>query len=301
MHREMHSQDIALVSGATGYVGANLAAELARRGWKVHALLRSTSRVPELLRHDHIVLQHHDGATGTLCELVQKTRPTMVYHLASRFIPIHTREDVKDIVNANLLFGTQILEACKDAGVKHFINTGSAWQFRHGAAYDPVNLYAASKEAFEAVSRYFVEAHGIVLLTLILPDTYGLGDWRKKLISQLKNAMDSGKVLSMSPGEQLIDLVHITDVTSGYIRAGELIRSLPQKSLERYSVSSGTHITLRQLVKEIENITGRPIPVEWGALPYRPREPLNSVTNVRLLPQWRPAMSLHQGLKQLFE
>ena len=90
-------------------------------------------------------------------------------------------------------------------GVSKIINTGTFWQHYENREYSPTCLYAATKQAFESILHYYVEAKFLMIITLILFDSYGPSDPRPKLFSLLQEARQSEKVIAMSPGEQKID------------------------------------------------------------------------------------------------
>jgi hypothetical protein len=135
----------------------------------------------------------------------------------------------------------------------------------------PVNLYAATKQAFEDILSYYVDAHGLKVMTLALFDTYGPGDPRQKLVSLLWKTALSGQELAMSPGEQLIDIVYIDDVLDAFVVAADLLMEQSEGHL-RYGISSGQPIRLIDLAKIFEEASGLTLPISWGGRPYRPRE-----------------------------
>ena len=184
----------------------------------------------------------------------------------------------------------------KLAKVTALINTGTSWQNSSGDSYDPVNLYAATKQAFEDILSYYTRAAGIEALTLRLFDSYGPGDKRRKILRLLLECLRTGEPLAMSPGEQVLDLVHVDDICRAFLRAAEL---LPEKPATRvYAVSGGQRRTLRQVVATLEEAAGRRIPVQFGAVPYRKREVMNPWVGP-LLPGWEPQVDLLTGFKKL--
>src|SRR5439155_8470421 len=140
-------------------------------------------------------------------------------HLASYFVAEHRLQDVAPLIASNLLFATQLADAVTAAGIGRFVNTGTAWQHYQDAEYDPVCLYAATKQAFDDILRFYRERCGLRVVTLELCDTYGLGDRRKKLMSLLIERIKDRQPLAMSAGEQRISLVYISDVVEAFIRA----------------------------------------------------------------------------------
>jgi nucleoside-diphosphate-sugar epimerase len=159
-----------------------------------------------------------------------------------------------------------------------------------------VNLYAATKQACEDILAYYHDAQGLSCLTLKLYDTYGPGDQRRKLINLLLDAARTGEPLALSPGEQEVELTHLDDVTAAFARAADLLLHSEAPLLAAYLVP-GTRLTVRELVAQVIQATGRPIDAEWGGRPYRPREVMVPVASAdRCLPNWAPEVELEAGL-----
>jgi len=287
----------ALITGATGYIGAKLCQRLLAEGWQVDVLVRETGRPLAQTLAGAVTSHGYDGSTQSVLDTVAAAKPDVVFHLASLFIAEHRSDQVTDLINSNLLFGTQLAEACARAGVKCFINTGTSWQHYRSDAYDPVCLYAATKQALEDILDFYVDAFNMRVITLKLFDTYGPDDPRPKLVNLLVKAMDSGEALGMSPGEQVLDLVHIDDVTRAFaISAQQLLDDASSRSHERYAVSSGTPISVRQLVALVEQVTGKANNVTFGARPYREREVMSPWQSRQTLPGWHAQIGAHAGL-----
>ena len=179
------------------------------------------------------------------------------------------------------------------------MNTSTSWQHYKNEEYNPVCLYAATKQAFETIIEYYVKSNKINAITLELFDTYGVGDRRNKLFKLLSDASESGLVLHMSMGEQLIDLVYIDDVVNAYIIAASRLNEDKESSHERFSVSSGTHISLRKLVELYSEISRKKINILWGGKPYRSREVMIPSDCVEVLPNWAPCIAIVDGLLKI--
>ena len=286
----------ALVTGATGYIGSQLARRLLREGWEVAVVVRTGSSLAVL---DDVLpaikVHRHDGSTAGMIAIVAAARPDIVFHLASLFLAQHKSDDVAALVGSNLLFSTQLAEAMAANQVRYLVNTGTSWQHYENAPYNPVNLYAATKQAFEDILAYYAQAGLLKVTTLALFDTYGPNDPRKKLVTLLRATAASGEALHMSPGEQVLDLVHIDDVLDAYLLAAERIGSQVQASAH-YGVSSGETLTLRQFVALFEKVTGNPVPIVWGGRPYREREVMVP-WQAPALEGWTPRIRLEDGLR----
>lgn len=285
-----------LITGATGYVGAHLTNELVKHH-DVHAILREKSLCPELLDNKKVNFHIYDGTVNSMIDILNLVKPNMVFHLASLFLSSHSSEQVSGLVQSNITFGVHLLEAMSLSGTKRMINTGTSWQHFENNVYNPVNLYAATKQAFEDILEYYKQAHGFKFVTLKLFDTYGPGDWRPKIFKLLDEHFEKGQTLNMSSGEQYIDLVYIEDVISAYKLAFQKISLSELDLFQSYAISSGTHIKLKDLVAAYELITERKLSINWGGRPYRNREVMTPWNTGKVLPGWSPKVDLYTGLK----
>ena len=286
------------LTGATGFIGSQLAKRLILEGHDLAIVVRQDSKL-EVLQNMLPQIQVHvyDGSYASIFAALKTAKSELVCHIASLFLAKHKQEDVPRLIESNIKFPVQLLEAMNQLGIKQLINTGTSWQHFDNETYNPVNLYAATKQAFESLLAFYVEAQGLKAITLKLFDTYGPEDSRPKLFSLLRKAARTGEILSMSPGEQLLDLVYIDDVMAAYLLA---IERLPKaKKSETYAVSSLNKISLRELVKLYSEILSVNLNVEWGSKPYRCREVFSPWSNFPLIPGWVAKVSLQEGIKYL--
>lgn len=290
---------VALVTGATGFVGSHLARRLVRDGWQVHILSRSGSRVPDVSEFNLATNHVHDGSTEGMVRCVAQAKPHVVFHLASLFLSQHATKDVEQLIASNVLFGNQLLEAMKVNEVTRIINTGTSWQHYNNEDYNPVCLYAATKQAFEAILEYYIQACGIKAITLKLFDTYGQDDPRPKLFYLLNKAAASGQALDMSAGEQLIDLVHIDDVTEAYVIAAQRLLGGQVPQHEIYAISSGQPLPLKDLVQTYAEVTKKNVMVNWGARPYRYREVMGPWNRGKKIEGWSSKTALEEGIRAI--
>ncbi|NLB78020.1 MAG: NAD(P)-dependent oxidoreductase, partial [Clostridiaceae bacterium] len=163
-----------LLTGATGYIGSNIARTLLCEGYEVHIIARPFSGFDLLADIKNNVKIHiYNGEPEKLNDIFKEIHPDILIHLASIYVAEHQAKDIGSLVNSNILFGTEVLNAAISCGVNYFINTGSYWQNYNGDAYNPVNLYAATKQAFECIMKYYREVSKLRSVTIKLVDTYG--------------------------------------------------------------------------------------------------------------------------------
>lgn len=280
-----------LVTGATGFIGGRLAARAVAARHEVHALLRAGGNATRLPSG---ATPHWDD--GALDALLARLAPDAVLHLATRYQHGHAHGDIAPMLEANVTFGARLADAAARTAVRGFVTLGTGAQFAGPDHATPATLYAASKQAFETLLGTIVRASGLPAATLIVFDTFGPGDPRGKILDRMIAAARGGTPLDLSPGDQAIDLVHVEDVVDAILAATDALAAGRLAPGGRFVLSSGEAITLRTLAARIEAALGRPVPANWGALPYRPGEIMIPWRGGEALPGWRPARRLEAFL-----
>ena len=236
-----------------------------------------------------------------MLKIMTEAKPDLVFHLASLFIATHQTQDIESLINSNLLLGTQLLEAMDKGNVRYMVNVGTSWQHFENHEYDPVNLYAATKQALQVILRFYTCSTPLKVITLKLYDTYGAYDPRAKLFSLLQKISANGQPLAMSAGEQLIDIVYIDDVLDAFILAADRLLEDKVNDVEDFAVSSGQPLKLKEVVKIYAQITGKVFPIIWGGRKYRDREVMQPWNTGKLLPGWKAKVSLKDGINRVTE
>jgi nucleoside-diphosphate-sugar epimerase len=295
-----------LVTGATGFVGRHLIKKLIEQNHSVSLIQRKKNAdlidsSSELKENSRVQTYYYDGSMQSVLEIFNKKPVDLVIHLASHFLASHRTEDVDTLINSNVLFGTQLMQAMVDSGVDKIINVGTVWQNYNNESYNPVCLYAATKEAFSAIAKYYTELHKIKMLTLKLADTYGKDDQRGKIIYILKKAFDNQESIQLTPGEQYLDLVHIDDICEAFLVAVKKIEKKADNNIEEFVISSGKPIKLKELVSTFEKVCQHSTNIVFGGRPYRNRETLVPFNFGKPLPNWSPAIDLEAGIASLYK
>jgi nucleoside-diphosphate-sugar epimerase len=290
-----------LITGGTGFVGSNLVKELVKKGNDVHVVTRSSSDLSSLsdvLESENLKTFIYTSNIDDLIFYFNQIKPDCVYHLASLVIAEHRSSQIDDLVQSNLTFGLHLLEAMKESGTKKIINTGTSWQHYQNEEYNPVCLYAATKQAFEALIEYYVQADGFKVITLKLYDTYGETDTRPKLINLLHQFADEQTQINLTAGGQVLNLCHVSDVVEAFILAANYLPDLPASSHRSYTVAHQEIYQLKEVVTLFETVSDKKLNVVLGGKPYRSREVMTLWNNGENLPGWKATISLETGLKR---
>lgn len=290
-----------LITGITGFIGKHLSRRLLKDGYEIFAIIRNPLLQDNLDKQGINCFMDDNKSMDNLLKFFENNKFDGVIHLASRFIIEHKPEDISDLINSNLLFSTRILEASVKSNAKWFINTGTFWQHYENKEYSPINLYAATKQSFEAIAQYYLETSDINFVTLKLNDTYGHEDTRSKIFNLWLKIAQSGETLDMSPGEQLINIVYIDDVVKAYIKTIELLENDNDKKLKgkSFAVSSISPIKLRELARIFEEATGKKLNINWGKRSYRKREVMVPWNRGKQLSNWKPTITVEEGIKKI--
>lgn len=289
-----------LITGATGFIGKHLVRRLVDQGDEVSILVRSTSKTNNIPKEVSVV---YLPATQTeLVEVFKQEKFDGVIHLASLYLMSHTAGDVETLIDSNVKLGTKVIDAATVVGVSFFINTGSFAQHFESHPYSPTNLYAATKQAFQDICQFYAETTDTVVTTLELYNTFGPGDTRPKLFNLWSNAIKDAKILDMSPGEQIIDITYIDNVTDAYLLAIQHLVSDKGLTLsgKSYTLMSPERMTLKDLSKVFAEEVGGELKINFGGFPYRNRETMVPMDKGEVLPGWSTKVSLREGIRRTF-
>ena len=281
------------LTGASGFIGSAILRRLILEGHDVRALARN--RVPQELEIEKVF---HLKNLDKISDYFIEEQFDGVIHLASEVTVNHDFDKIPDLVESNIKLPLFLLESAKKAKVKWFINTGTFWQHYLCEGYRPLNLYAATKEALQTLAKYYTETSGLSFITLKLNDTFGPGDKRNKLLSFLKEAAVSNKLLKMTKGEQILDICHIDYVVDAYLKLIELVNSdqLNNKDAS-FALHLANRISIKDFVRMFEENLGRRLNIEWGGVPYRERENMVPWSGGIPVPGLEPYDTLEHDLK----
>lgn len=284
------------VTGGTGFIGRNLVRVLRNEGHQVVvAAGRRKSHPPP---PETVAVTLPDSPSG-IAEFFRKNHFDGVIHLATRFLGGRpTPEQAEELIEDNVLFGSRIVNGAASAGVRWVLYLGTYWQSFDGIGFDPVNFYAATKQAFEDIAAPFWKNGDINYASLYICDTYGPGDTRPKILNLWESLRHTGGSLAMSGGEQRLNLLHVDDVVSGIVLLAGRLNAGEVAAGSRFKLEASRLISLRELARCFETAAGCQLDLRWGERPPRQREIMQPKFPAAPLPGWSQQIDLETGLKE---
>jgi len=246
----------AFVTGASGFVGANLVRALLERGWRVRALVRGDA--PSLASLG-VALVRGDLFDPGLAGAMRGS--DAVFHVAATYSL--WRRDRDAVVRANVEGTRSVLAAARAAGVPRTVHTSSVAAIgvrADGAPADEtyqsppsrlVGTYKRSKYYAEAAARRaFEDGQDVVIVSPATP----VGPWDAKPTptGEILVRFLSGRMPAYA--DTGLNLIDVRDVAAGHILAFE--RGVAG---ERY-ILGHENLTLRALLERLAAIAGRPAP-----------------------------------------
>lgn len=279
-----------LLTGVTGYLGSHLAIALLDNGCEVVGLKRKSSSLRRIKTILPRLVLHDVEETDMSALFSQNDKIDAVIHTATSYG--RNGESATQVLEANLVFPANLLEAAATSGVGLFMSTDTVLD-------KMLNPYALSKGQFAEWGQYFSQQKKIRFLNLKLEHFYGPGDDKTKFTTHVINScLSNVPELKLTLGEQLRDFIYIDDVVAAYLLLLDKCESFDDMFKE-FEVGSGDAVTIRQLVETVHRLSASTTRLNFGALPYRAGEAMFSQADSSALQAlgWCCRYSLETGLK----
>jgi UDP-glucose 4-epimerase len=263
-----------LVTGAGGFVGANLAASLAHAGHDVVAWIRPESptwRLDHL--EDAVEVVPVDLLDGEAIDVgVRSARPDWVFHLAAHGAYSWQR-DAELIMQTNLVSTVRLLAACQRHGFSAFVNAGSSSEYgfqdhapREHELPEPNSDYAVMKAAATLHCRFVAQRDDVHVVTLRLYSVYGPWEEPGRLMPTLVARGLEGHLPPLVSPDTPRDFVSVRDAERAFLIAAE------RTGVERgsvFNIGSGRQTPLREVVEVARAEMDVEEEPEWGTEPQR--------------------------------
>lgn len=254
---------VAIVAGASGYIGRVLCEELLLQGWSVYGIYKSQESCVDIPCHKgfHIVVSTGNNHYGTLSDFKEAEYDT-VYGADAYF---DLAWDTKNRTNPHkqmicvaetlgLFMGTRL----KDLNVRTFVFVNSFLSF--GYKYNAIRLdresafYGGGKTfVADMMSAYNVCADTPVFIEVVLTNVYGPRSVDRFLDKVITTFMKGHTFYLRSDGEQLYDFVYETDAAKAIILAAT---NSPKSGPSAYIVQQH-HTYLKGFIRVVRDIIGK--------------------------------------------
>jgi len=262
------------VTGAAGFIGAQVTRQLGASGAEVLALVRPGASRPRLAGLDARIheLSLEDGAA--LERWLEAERPDAVVHLAWYARPqdyLVSRENL-----SSLALTVSLAEAALARGCRKLVGVGTCLEyaaaeraFQETDPVDPVSPYASAKHAAYLVMRALAARAGAELAWARVFHLYGPGENETRLVPTVAAALRRGEPMEVTAGAQVRDYLHVADVA-----AAIAVLTRPGAA-GVFNVCAGDARPLRELLLTIGRLLGREDLLRFGARPYAAGEAMH--------------------------
>lgn len=246
-----------LIIGGNGFLGRRIVETLLNDGHEITAVVRSFDY------NGFLNCCYLSGESLLQLALRQEIRFDVIVNVAmkrsSRAIP------VTDEIILDLNF-TQPLNLIRRLAHKEtlVINFSTYIQNFGGVKGATVEKYGAAKELLSQSLEGDALEGGYKVIDLYLFTLYGPKDRSSHLVPLLIEAACTGRPVSLSEGNQLMNLRFIDDAVRNLAR----VLTMKTKIYSRFFCWEPHYLTVKELVDEIEDSLEVKMDVRWGAMPY---------------------------------
>ncbi len=311
---------IALITGITGQDGSYLAEFLLKKNYKVHGLVRRVALEDEnhrLWRIRHLVqkITLHAASLesyASLVKIIQKIKPTEVYHLGAQSYVDYSFKDEFSTLNTNINGTHYILSALKEFSPKSkFYFAASSEMYgkvlqspqNEKTPFYPRSVYGISKVAGYDLTRNYRDAYNMFCCSGILfnheSPRRGFEFVTRKIthaVARIKYGLQ--KDLKLGNIDAKRDWGHASD----YVEAMWLM--LNNKKPKDYVISTGKHYSVRDFAKlafKLVNLDYKKF-IKTDKKFYRPSDVetlLGDCKKAKKELKWKPKYNFHQLVENM--
>lgn len=338
-----------LVTGTAGFIGFHLAKKLIERGDEVvgvdnindyydvnlkHARLNelgidvrkhATKEVVFSTKYkNHSFMKLDISDSKDINELFEREKFDAVCNLAAQAGVRYSLENPHAYIQSNVVGFLNILEACRNFGVKNlsYASSSSVYGLNESQPFrtsdhtdHPASLYAATKKSNEMMAHSYAHLYGIHTTGLRFFTVYG--EWGRPDMAPMlfAEAISKDKSIKVfNHGEMSRDFTYIDDIVNGVIKVIDnpakastktgknyppQISSAPYKI---YNIGNNTPIWLLDFIKTIEQNMGKEAKKEY--LPMQDGDVVSTYADIDDLINdfgYKPDTSLQEGIEKFIK
>jgi len=249
-----------LVTGGCGFVGANLVPMLEERGYEVRILDNLSKGNPGFIKSDKVDIHIGDIRNSDEVKSALKDIDGVI-HLAAYGSVVESVEKPEENFDINVRGTFNLLNECKNAGVKKFIfsSTGGALignatpPVNEDSLPRPISPYGSSKLCCEAYCSSFAESYDMNITALRFANVIGPISWHKKgaVTAFIKSTINNVPIEIYGDGSATRDFLYVDDLCGGVILAYE--KEL--KGFNPIHLASGAEVSIKKLAEMINTLS----------------------------------------------
>lgn len=295
-----------LITGASGFVGANLAHGFFKLGYDIHLFVRPSSDLWRIRKIKNKLKIHTVDLLDNraMKEAVKKINPEVVFHCAAYGAHTDSQKDQQLMMNTNFFGTVNLLEACMSTDFKCFINTGSSSEYGEVAVpmaesrlLKPNNFYGVTKAAATMYCGYVARKCKKPIITLRLFSPYGYLDSKDRLIPKLIiDFLAHREKIDLYSASAVRDYIFIDDVVRAYKKAVSKGRELSGRI---FNIGSGAQFSVKDVVGQISKIFDRYPEITYGGGRFKQHEPkvwISDISAAKKYLEWSPKYDFSTGI-----
>ena len=293
-----------LVTGGAGFIASHIADAYIERGHEVH-IVDDFSTGQRANLNGKATLHQIDIADSHSVKLVERIKPDILSHHAAQMDVRHSVADPTFDARVNILGFINLLEGCKNAGVKKVIFASSG-----GAVYgeqesfpaseshptQPASPYGVSKRTGELYLSYYHQTFGLPYLALRYANVYGprqSTQGEAGVVAIFLALLLTGKTPVINgDGRQTRDYVYVGDVVAANVGA------LQSDFVGPVNIGTGVETDVVTIYDHLRVAVGSDMHAQHG--PAKAGEQRRSCIDNRRAGEvlgWRPQVALQDGLQ----
>jgi nucleoside-diphosphate-sugar epimerase len=302
-----------LVTGAAGFIGRSIAAELVKRGERVRGIDNFSTGKPENLAGlEAMEFIEGDLSDPGACKKACAGVEVVFHEAALASVPRSVADPVT--TNINCVDATlNVLVAAREAGVRRVIYAASSSVYGDTPTLpkledmtpNPVSPYAVAKLAGEHYMRVFTRVYGLETVSLRYFNVFGphqdpMSHYSGVLAIFCRKMLAGEQPSIYGDGEQSRDFTYIENVVNGNLLAAAA--PAERVSGRVINLATGNRTTLNQVFTILSELTGYSGKPAYG--PPRAGDVQHSLANIELAEQllgYRPTVSVRDGLSRTVE
>jgi nucleoside-diphosphate-sugar epimerase len=291
------------ITGATGFIGSNLARRYLELGAEVFINLRRTSnpwRIKDILSEVNSVPVDITDYEK-LRDAIKNVRPDYIFHTATYGGSAEQRITER-IIETNISGTVNLVRSCRDTGVRLLINTGSSSEYgikksamKETSLLEPVNEYGVAKAAATLFCQAYAITENLPIVTLRLFSPYGRYEQKSRLVPSIILSTLQKINPKISSRHFVRDFIYIDDILDAY----EAVTNLKNPSGKIFNIGSGQQHSVGDVVDIIVRQLGNEVPYELGVPQAWKNEPQvwqADIQKAKADLSWEPEFSLDDGL-----